>query len=442
MKKNIYILLIFILLSRIVNAQEYFKVADIDNSDYPFIKVSIKANEIINLTDLYIYEKNNRIKYTDTVIIKDYKKERSILFVIKENSTSEIKEALINLIHSFSKSDKINLAIILDSDTSKNIIHYLSPEFTNNHSFFIKALQYEKFESINYNLSKDLKRLSSLIEKNMFAKQGVFSNKGIIFIADNLKIKTEPYSNLLKKGKIPVYILLTKKPQEDNQHELSSLCSTTEGMYTVIEKDAIKNQLLLYLDDIYWQKKEIKPELYTLIFETTQSKDKNLFKIRYKDSLKEYVFNKPPKYGGYNKREIFLIILSVFLLIFLILVSFRNRKKRNLISLFRDIKDGIGTKKMYSKPIEINVKSKGFNKTYFLEKHIISIGRSSSNDIIIPDRTVSGSHSVITRENESFFIQDLNSTNGTIVNGKKVKKQKLNSKDKIKLGSAMLIVVI
>ncbi len=428
-------------LTTIVNSQEYFKVAGIDNSDYPFIKVSIKANKIINLSELYIYEKNKQIKYKDTVIIKDYKKERSILFVIKENSNSEIKDALINIFNSFSKSDKVNLAIILDNDTSKNIIYYLSPEFSNNHSFFINALQFENFENINYTVNKYSEKLSSSIEKNMFAKQGVFSNKGIIFITDNLKIKPEPCSNLLKKGKFPIYILLTKKPQEETQHELSSLCSNTEGMYTVIKKDAIKNQLLLYLDDIYWQKKEIKPELYTIIFETTQSKDKNLFKIKYKDSLKEYVFNKPQKYG-HNKLEIFLVVLSVFLLIFLILVSFRNRKKRNLISLFQDIKEGIGTKKIYTKPIEINVKSKGFNKTYFLEKHIISIGRSSTNDIIIPDRTVSGSHSVITRENESFFIQDLNSTNGTIVNGKKVKKQKLNSKDKIKLGSAMLIVVI
>ncbi len=94
------------------------------------------------------------------------------------------------------------------------------------------------------------------------------------------------------------------------------------------------------------------------------------------------------------------------------------------------------------KPIEINVKTKGFNKTYFFEKHIISIGRSSTNDIIIPDRTVSGSHAVINKEGEFFKIQDLGSTNGVVVNQKKIKTQKLISKDKIKLGGAILIVRI
>ncbi len=88
------------------------------------------------------------------------------------------------------------------------------------------------------------------------------------------------------------------------------------------------------------------------------------------------------------------------------------------------------------------MKTKGFNKTYFFEKHIIRIGRSSDNDIIIPDRTVSGSHAVINKEGDSYMIQDIGSTNGVMLNQKKVKKHKLRSRDKIKLGSAILILRI
>jgi pSer/pThr/pTyr-binding forkhead associated (FHA) protein len=91
-------------------------------------------------------------------------------------------------------------------------------------------------------------------------------------------------------------------------------------------------------------------------------------------------------------------------------------------------------------PIEINVKTKGFNKTYFFEKHIISIGRSSGNDIIIPDRTVSGVHAVINKEGDSYMIQDMGSTNGVIIGQKKVKKQQLKLTEKIKLGGAILMI--
>ena len=69
-------------------------------------------------------------------------------------------------------------------------------------------------------------------------------------------------------------------------------------------------------------------------------------------------------------------------------------------------------------------------------------GRSPDNDIILPERTVSGSHAVINKEGDDYMIQDIGSTNGVLLNQKKIKKSKLRSKDKIKLGGAILIVRI
>lgn len=58
---------------------------------------------------------------------------------------------------------------------------------------------------------------------------------------------------------------------------------------------------------------------------------------------------------------------------------------------------------------------------------VISIGRSSKNDYVISDSAVSSSHAIITvMDNGDVYIEDLNSLNGTYVDGKKVTKAQLS----------------
>lgn len=66
-----------------------------------------------------------------------------------------------------------------------------------------------------------------------------------------------------------------------------------------------------------------------------------------------------------------------------------------------------------------------------------TIGRSSSNDIIIKDSTVSTNHAIIETidEKSDFFrLTDLESTNGTFVNGKKITKAIISPKDNLRFG--------
>jgi pSer/pThr/pTyr-binding forkhead associated (FHA) protein len=71
----------------------------------------------------------------------------------------------------------------------------------------------------------------------------------------------------------------------------------------------------------------------------------------------------------------------------------------------------------------------------------ITIGRSDTNDIIIDDTLVSRFHAVIQKIDKDYFIKDLNSTNGTIVNNETVPKDKyikLNCDDVISIGRTKL----
>lgn len=66
------------------------------------------------------------------------------------------------------------------------------------------------------------------------------------------------------------------------------------------------------------------------------------------------------------------------------------------------------------------------------------IGRQSTNDIPLPDRTVSKRHAVVGRVRGQAVVKDLGSRNGTFVNGQKVEKAILASGDRLKVGSVTL----
>ena len=69
-----------------------------------------------------------------------------------------------------------------------------------------------------------------------------------------------------------------------------------------------------------------------------------------------------------------------------------------------------------------------------LDKERITIGRRLGNDIHIDNLAVSGDHAVITTIGVDSFLEDLNSTNGTLVNTKPVKKHVLHHNDIMEFG--------
>ncbi|HEY0634656.1 MAG TPA: FHA domain-containing protein [Gammaproteobacteria bacterium] len=74
------------------------------------------------------------------------------------------------------------------------------------------------------------------------------------------------------------------------------------------------------------------------------------------------------------------------------------------------------------------------------------IGRRTENDIRVDDVAVSGYHALLRVRCDEYFakqihaeIEDVGSTNGTMVNGKPIKKQRLNHGDIIRLGHHELV---
>ncbi len=77
-------------------------------------------------------------------------------------------------------------------------------------------------------------------------------------------------------------------------------------------------------------------------------------------------------------------------------------------------------------------------KEFFLNKERMTIGRKPHNDIQIDNLAVSGDHAVIITMQDDAFIEDLGSTNGTMVNGQPISKHFLQDEDRIELGKYRL----
>jgi pSer/pThr/pTyr-binding forkhead associated (FHA) protein len=69
-----------------------------------------------------------------------------------------------------------------------------------------------------------------------------------------------------------------------------------------------------------------------------------------------------------------------------------------------------------------------------LTKDKTTLGRRPYNDIVIDNLAVSGEHAVLQMVGQDVYIEDQNSTNGTYINGRAVKKQLLQHNDTVEIG--------
>ena len=76
-----------------------------------------------------------------------------------------------------------------------------------------------------------------------------------------------------------------------------------------------------------------------------------------------------------------------------------------------------------------------------LARERITIGRRADNDVCLPYPAVSGEHAAVVTILSDSFLEDLGSTNGTLVNGKTIAKHFLRDRDQIDIGRQKLVYV-
>lgn len=116
--------------------------------------------------------------------------------------------------------------------------------------------------------------------------------------------------------------------------------------------------------------------------------------------------------------------------------------------MYKDVKNGGRRKSSRSKKsygievVDVVEKANVKKGSVIPVKGIVSIGRKDENSVILTDPHVSGTHARFVIKNNILFIEDLNSTNGVYVNGRKVDgKAKLFGKDEIRIGDSSFRVL-
>lgn len=80
----------------------------------------------------------------------------------------------------------------------------------------------------------------------------------------------------------------------------------------------------------------------------------------------------------------------------------------------------------------------GTDRQWQLTADDMTIGRSSSNQVILDDPNASRTHARLSKRLDEWWITDLDSTNGTLVNEAVIKERRLISGDRIKIGGTEL----
>ena len=80
------------------------------------------------------------------------------------------------------------------------------------------------------------------------------------------------------------------------------------------------------------------------------------------------------------------------------------------------------------------------NQLFRLERAVVNIGRDLANDIVIRDSQVSRYHTRLTLQDQDYYAEDLDSSNGTRINGAQISgRVALNDGDFIALGDSILL---
>jgi len=115
------------------------------------------------------------------------------------------------------------------------------------------------------------------------------------------------------------------------------------------------------------------------------------------------------------------------------------------IELIRDISPGLLEeleKLPKDKILLVVIKGPSIGEKFFINKQFLNIGRSSESDILLDDITVSRHHALIEKKESGYTIKDLESLNGTYINGNIVNETELNNGDRIQIGKYVFLFFV
>ena len=432
-------IIVLILFIRISYGQDLM-IKDIDASAYPKIKINLGFTGKVDsaLSGLKLFENNTEteLKIRNYQSLATNQSERTVCFLIEAsnlinrgNSAFIVKNAVIQALGQLKKSYKANVCYFGVANQSGKSIVALSAEFTSDYTF----LKHSILDNMRTN-SDSLYRtdlLTCINESLNFiqAKQSLSQQKQLIVIA---LTKTSEQSNVnidscIAKSldyNIPVYAIHLAQP-EGADEKLKHLCIGTYGVYKYIEpnaKETTDNETIAFFST---------ENQYIVEFTTKQELKKNYFEIHY--AGEKYLASFTYEYAGVSFVErYFAVVVISFIL---------SRKNKEILAEIAREKESQQYITGDKTPV-LTVKTDGSEEIYKLFKSKMTIGRISDNDIVIWGELISGTHAVISNDNEILHLTDCSNGIGVFVNSERITETIIKPGDVITIGSAVLTLAI
>lgn len=119
-------------------------------------------------------------------------------------------------------------------------------------------------------------------------------------------------------------------------------------------------------------------------------------------------------------------------------IILKERKDLSLGEFILKSKLASPEKEVIQASLTLTIKGEDEEEIFFISKLVTTIGRIESNDIVIPDPSISRHHAQIRLTNGQFSLHDLDSTNGTFLNGKRITEAPLKDGAQIAMGKVAL----
>ncbi len=477
-------------------AQE-LQVLSVDTSAFPEIRVQLvyKGRKKFDENDLSVSQDNKLIQFTINESAPGAAPERgrAVFFLLEASGNTfgksliGIRDGMVNALDNLEPEDLINVGYFGSFEVDSTGLTLLNSEFTTSHGRIREALLSRLRAVEDTARRSDLyKNILSSLDK-MFAQSSLPQHRLFIVLsaARNNSQYPATSSEVIGKAKefgIPIHsltILMNDSAYSAGRMDLIS--RKTGGKYFNCKSEveitnAITDILNLPVPE------SMKDAFYEARFTVTDPLQLRTAKVdlKFKGSRQILILNAPnsEEFIPDDYKKYLWISVGIFGLIVVMMIMinlFSKRKSRaqsnseeetellapieNQATVLRTggftnprvqsavvsgernthepIRSTTPKPPVPSGPVLL-VSQNGRTQSYPLEKEETVIGRHDTNDIIIKEITITGRHAVVRKLKEGIELEDMGSTNGTFVNGERIRKKLIQSGDRIRLGTIEL----
>ncbi|MCB0820301.1 MAG: FHA domain-containing protein [Bacteroidetes bacterium] len=462
-----------------IKAQD-LQIVEVDSSQYPNIRLSVvfKGNTRFEEDKFSIRQDNKKIIYNirESAAGNAENQGRAVFFLVEASGNTagkgvvDLREGLAASLDNLNPEDMLNVGWFGSFEADSTGLNYLSGKFTAEHALIRKSLYkiYAKedslgradlynsiLESLNY-----ISRQENLPERKLFIVLSSSVNNS------NMPTTSAECIHLAKDLNIPLF----SATYISNDSAVVSSAMTRLSARTGGKNTQVRNQINIInaISDFFTAPlpvaiRESKYDIsFTVSPELNPSKAK--LDISYNGNRQILIVQDPA--AGQLIPEDFkpylwysIGILGVLVVVMIVYNAFSKKRSNNkdekeeeqessAAGENRETETPVETKPAtVAEPKPLATSSKhpvlllnrdGRTETFHLRGDVITLGRHETNDITLPEVTVTGKHAVIKINGNGITIEDLGSTNGTFVNGERIRSRRLNPGDIVSLGKVQL----